>query len=357
MTILTLPDSRFRSVEPFLDRPAQVNRSAYTGARQVVGLPGGARWRFAAEHVPIIGEAAFRPWRAALAKLKGVENTFRMPAGEGAQRVGANPSMRQSRGYGLTNIAGCSIGATSVTRSLATAGAWNAGAYMTEAIGADGGVFWGIGQTNKAVMVGVNKTPAVSSGYVDQPFTLYHHADGNLRLVEGGVIQFTVGAYSTSDIFGIAISGNKLTYLQSSYPGYVIVQRTITPAATYHLDISIFDQGATVDRIGLAPLPNASTIGISGVTPSALFLPAGSFLTLWLANGGFQLVQLTQDATADGSGNAALVFEPPLRGAPMPVVGIETVSPYAIVALDEPTGWRVDPGQQYSFSLSASEAF
>ena len=92
MTIIAMPDDAFRDAAWTLVQPAQVNVSEFTGRRQVMTLPGAARWTVQANHVPIIGAAAFKPWRSFLTKLRGQANTFRMLAGEEDQRSGSNPT-------------------------------------------------------------------------------------------------------------------------------------------------------------------------------------------------------------------------------------------------------------------------
>lgn len=85
MAIIPWPNLPIRSIEWQLLRPAQINRSAYTGKRQAVTQPGHARWSARVELVTIQGEARLLAWRAFLAKLKGQIGTFRLPATEGPQ--------------------------------------------------------------------------------------------------------------------------------------------------------------------------------------------------------------------------------------------------------------------------------
>lgn len=60
-----------------LSSPAQVNRSAWTGRRKVVGLAGVEIWRGAVSIAPISTESEERQWRAFLFALKGPQNSFR----------------------------------------------------------------------------------------------------------------------------------------------------------------------------------------------------------------------------------------------------------------------------------------
>lgn len=85
-----------------IDVPAQVNRSKYTGRRQVVGLEG-AETYFGSVAIDIIAtELEERQWRAFLAKLKGPQNWFRwyLPRG---QVIGRKPlvDVGATDGYSL----------------------------------------------------------------------------------------------------------------------------------------------------------------------------------------------------------------------------------------------------------------
>lgn len=60
------------------DEPAQVNRSAWTGARRVVGLPGASLWTGQIELGPFATEEEEQPWRAFLSKLRGQQNWFKV---------------------------------------------------------------------------------------------------------------------------------------------------------------------------------------------------------------------------------------------------------------------------------------
>ena len=81
------------------DEPAQVNRSAWTGARKVVGLPGGGLWSGVVEITDIATEEDERPWRGFLAKLKGVQNWFKvyLPC---QSHIGPAPTVAAGAGNG-----------------------------------------------------------------------------------------------------------------------------------------------------------------------------------------------------------------------------------------------------------------
>lgn len=93
--------ARFVDVQWDLDQPAQVNRSAWTGRRKVMGLPGAAKWYFSGALEPISTEVDARPWRAFKISLRGPVNSFRMPIAC-SQHAFDNPIVRTGPGDGNT---------------------------------------------------------------------------------------------------------------------------------------------------------------------------------------------------------------------------------------------------------------
>jgi hypothetical protein len=84
----------------------QVNESAWTGARQVLRLPGAALWRVSAAHVPLTREIQTWPWKAFLTVLEGQANTFLMPYACSQTGV-ANPRVQAAvQGEGRATLAG-----------------------------------------------------------------------------------------------------------------------------------------------------------------------------------------------------------------------------------------------------------
>ncbi len=94
----------------------------------------------------------------------------------------------------------------------------------------------------------------------------------------------------------------------------------------------------------------ANTMTVSG---APVGLPAGSFMTVPLADGTKQLVCLTGNVSG-----STITFMPPLRAAAQGAATIESVLPYAEVSLTgSSVGWDVDPGRNSGFAFEAEEAF
>lgn len=105
------------------------------------------------------------------------------------------------------------------------------------------------------------------------------------------------------------------------------------------------------------PLVNgAGQIGRSLVTDgwpaSTTVLTAGQYITI-----NNQLLQLTADITSDGSGNATISFEPPIRSAPADNAAIEYKNPYALMYFVEEPALSVTVGDVYTLSLNLRESF
>lgn len=92
-----------------LKRPAQVNRSGWTGRRQAVLLPGASRWSAKGEFAARVGVANARLWRSFFAKLDGLANSFPLRVTEQQQTPFANPTVN---GAGQ---AGSSVALTGMT--------------------------------------------------------------------------------------------------------------------------------------------------------------------------------------------------------------------------------------------------
>ena len=98
-----------------------------------------------------------------------------------------------------------------------------------------------------------------------------------------------------------------------------------------------------------------STLAIDGCPASTLFLRAGDYFAV---NGEYK--RLTQDATANGSGQVTLQFKPALRNSPADNAVVTVSSPTVTMALtDDRQGmWECDVvGVYQPLTLTAVEVF
>lgn len=95
MAIISMPAGvAFVDADWTLATPAQNNRSAWTGARRIARLPGPARWKVKATGKPVVADDAMtQRWRAFLAALDGMINSFYIPV-----------SSRPQHGYTITPV-------------------------------------------------------------------------------------------------------------------------------------------------------------------------------------------------------------------------------------------------------------
>jgi hypothetical protein len=104
ITILDMPDGKFRGASLRPVPVQQINRSAYTRTRQIFDDPWHVYWRLTdAEHVPVQGLANIQPWYEWRAKLNGQANYFRFPAVEADQHEGSVVATVKSSS-GSTNL-------------------------------------------------------------------------------------------------------------------------------------------------------------------------------------------------------------------------------------------------------------
>lgn len=81
--------------------PAQVNRSQWTGARKVIGMPGAELWTGSASIDLIATEVEERKWRSFLFGLRGPQNWFRWPL-PWNQHIGPMPTVDTGASNGYT---------------------------------------------------------------------------------------------------------------------------------------------------------------------------------------------------------------------------------------------------------------
>lgn len=120
MAIKTPPEVMpIRRIQWTLRQPHQVNRSGWTGRRQVLTTPGGSYWSCSAEFHQIVGQHEARKWIAFFQSLEGQVHAFPVVAVEQRQHGWVNP-----------NVTAGSAGAKTITLSSGSA-ALVAGMKMT----------------------------------------------------------------------------------------------------------------------------------------------------------------------------------------------------------------------------------
>lgn len=112
----------------------------------------------------------------------------------------------------------------------------------------------------------------------------------------------------------------------------------------------------TTQTSGTPRVNGANQTGRSLITDgwpnSVTALRAGQYVTV-----GDQLLQLTANVTSNGSGQATLTFEPPLRSSPADNALITYILPYCLMYMAEEPVQGHGIGDTYTLSLNLREAF
>jgi len=93
-------------------------------------------------------------------------------------------------------------------------------------------------------------------------------------------------------------------------------------------------------------------IATDGWPNSTTVLQAGQFVTI-----NDQLLQVTSDVTSNGSGQATIAVEPPVRQPVADNSVVEYKNPFCKMYMTEEPNISVEPGYVYNISLRLREAF
>lgn len=124
------------------------------------------------------------------------------------------------------------------------------------------------GQTNAALMVGLNSDPAVSPNYLNIDYALYPAYDGVLYIYEGGTAVGSFGAYTTSTKLEVRQSGGFVRYYKD---GVVLRSVAVSDTTVLYADSSFAFLGATVNNLVFGPIGAKGQDGLPGVRGSRSF--------------------------------------------------------------------------------------
>lgn len=125
------------------------------------------------------------------------------------------------------------------------------------------------------------------------------------------------------------------------------------PANSFHLIACEKDQIAGVSPVVLGGGQSGRALNTAGWGAAGTKLRRGQFVTI-----NEQLLTLTADVDADGSGHATIQFKPYLRIVPADGAPLVVTRPYALMSMsNDDTGWAVGIGQQYQISFDCEESF
>lgn len=123
MALIALPSfAKFPRIQWTPKFRNQVNRSAWSGKRKVMGMPGGELFGVSCEPRVAFTETEERAWRSFVTKLRGQENTFQLQAACSQFVAGAaNPTV----------LSGGAAGASTATLSGIPTGGLKEGMFLT----------------------------------------------------------------------------------------------------------------------------------------------------------------------------------------------------------------------------------
>lgn len=362
MAIIPMPASvRIKTIEWLLSRPAQVNRSHWTGRDQVVADPWHGRWSAEAELAPIVGAAGMLAWRSFLAKVKGRINPFRLVAVEAPQH---DPLTTPTTivNHSNTTVTALGGGEYQIEKTGGVNAVQDAGAVSSTGLAGDFLLTVRAMQTDKSVWVMTGTNPTASLGNADRTHMILFDNVGQARVyTSSGLVAGPFG-YSAAQYWFIRRVGTTVTILSGATAAIdsasLVYTYVAASSATLFFDSSLFHSNtiirASFTTTQLVTAASGGAAGASTLTLSSMpALLDGHMVTVPLASGNEQMVVLT----ANPAGNV-LTFEPVLRAAAAIGSNVETRLPYALVALASSTaGWSASAGQVYGIRLSAEERY
>lgn len=126
-------------------------------------------------------------------------------------------------------------------------------------------------------------------------------------------------------------------------------------ANTFRLPMASGQHGGTNPKVGAGANAGA-TLPLTDLAPSSAVLEAGDFLTVPLPNGHHRLVMLTADLNSDADGEAVAQFRPFLNQVPTLAATVESINPFALMALTgSQQGWTDEFGVM-TLEFDAEEA-
>ncbi|MCO6500208.1 MAG: PKD domain-containing protein [Vicingus serpentipes] len=145
---------------------------------------------------------------------------------------------------------------------------WDGGAVSFQSIDDNGEAYTIINETNTTRVFGLTNSGASATSYTSIDFAIYLRSNGEIRIYESGTYIGIFGSYTSGDTARVvAEDGNIYYYINSN----LLYASTIAPVFPLYADVSIFNDGGTLEGIhlisGTAGNFNADVIN-GGASPS-----------------------------------------------------------------------------------------
>ncbi|WP_035225771.1 Ig-like domain repeat protein, partial [Paracidovorax oryzae] len=132
-----------------------------------------------------------------------------------------------------------------VTKTSAVAD-WESSIRSTVGLTGGASVSFKAGQTNKAIMVGLNTDPATNSHYLSMDWALYITYDGAMYAYQNGVNVGSLGTYTTGDVLSVDYANGMVSYRKN---GAVLRQEAASITQPLYLDTSFHGTGGSINAL------------------------------------------------------------------------------------------------------------
>ncbi|MDA8521012.1 Ig-like domain repeat protein [Acidovorax sp. NCPPB 4044] len=126
-----------------------------------------------------------------------------------------------------------------------TSGASDWESSIRSTVGVSGGasVSFKAGQTNKAIMVGLNTDPGTNDNYLTIDWAIYITYDGAMYAYQNGASVASLGTYTTGDVLSVEYLNGVVSYRKN---GTVLRQESANITQPLYLDTSFYGTGGAI---------------------------------------------------------------------------------------------------------------
>ncbi|MBF9266638.1 Ig-like domain-containing protein, partial [Paracidovorax cattleyae] len=129
-----------------------------------------------------------------------------------------------------------------VTKTSGTAD-WESSIRSTVGVSGGASVSFRAGQTNKAIMVGLNTDPGTNDNYLTIDWAIYVTYDGAMYAYQNGTSVASLGTYTTGDVLSVEYANGTVSYRKN---GAVLRQESANITQPLYLDSSFYGTGGSI---------------------------------------------------------------------------------------------------------------
>ncbi|BFO60919.1 hypothetical protein AVXHC21_28140 [Acidovorax sacchari] len=129
-----------------------------------------------------------------------------------------------------------------VTKTSGTAD-WESSIRSTVGVSGGASVSFRAGQTNKAIMVGLNTDPGTNDNYLTIDWAIYVTYDGAMYAYQNGTSVASLGTYTTGDVLSVEYANGVVSYRKN---GAVLRQESANITQPLYLDSSFYGTGGSI---------------------------------------------------------------------------------------------------------------